>query len=42
MFKLVFILISFFTGYFIADLELIYIPFDSMPYLEDLYKHMDN
>ena len=33
--------IFFFVGYFIADLEIIEIPFDKMPYFEDLYKQAE-
>ncbi len=41
MFKLILMLIAFFFGYFIADLNIIEIPFDKMPYLEDLYEKVD-
>lgn len=41
MIKLILMFISFFCGYFIADLDMIEIPFDSMPYFEDLYERAE-
>mgnify|MGYP006172794339 FL=1 len=38
MIKLFLMFLCFFAGYFIADLEIINIPFDQMPYFEDLYE----
>tara|TARA_B100000787_G_scaffold169128_1_gene159454 strand:+ start:1953 stop:2078 length:126 start_codon:yes stop_codon:yes gene_type:complete len=41
MIKLVLMFICFFIGYFIADLEIIDIPFNEMPYFEDLYEQAE-
>ena len=41
MIRLILMFICFFAGYFIAELEIINIPFDKMPYLEDLYKRVE-
>ena len=41
MFKLILICVAFFFGYFIADLEIIEIPFDKMPYLEEMYNRAE-
>ena len=38
MIKLVFMIMFFFLGYFLADTKLVEIPFREMPYIERLYE----
>ncbi len=42
MIKLLFMVIFFFLGYFLADTKIIEIPFNKMPYLEKLYEVVDD
>ena len=42
MLKLLFILMFFFLGYFLADTQLIEIPFEKIPYIENLYEVVDD
>jgi len=42
MIKLLFMVIFFFLGYFLADTKIIEIPFNKMPYLEKLYEVIDD
>jgi len=41
MLKLIFLIIFFFIGYFLADTKIIEIPFREMPYLENFYKFVE-
>ena len=42
MLKLIFMAIFFFLGYFLADTGLVEIPFEEMPYIENLYEVVDD
>ena len=42
MIKLAFMILFFFLGYFLADTELVEIPFREMPYIEKLYEVTDD
>ena len=42
MLKLIFMVIFFFIGYFLADTELVEIPFEKIPYIENLYEVVDD
>ena len=42
MLKLAFMVMFFFLGYFLADTNLVEIPFKKMPYLEKLYEGVDD
>ena len=42
MIKLVFMIMFFFLGYFLADTKLVEIPFREMPYIERLYEVADD
>ena len=42
MLKLIFMAIFFFLGYFLADTGLVEIPFDEIPYIENLYEVVDD
>ena len=42
MLKLAFMIMFFFLGYFLADTNLVEIPFREMPYLEKLYEVADD
>ncbi len=42
MLKLIFMAIFFFLGYFLADTGLVEIPFEEIPYIENLYEVIDD
>tara|TARA_B100000902_G_C26718647_1_gene625495 strand:- start:404 stop:532 length:129 start_codon:yes stop_codon:yes gene_type:complete len=42
MIKLAFMVMFFFLGYFLADTELVEIPFDKIPFIENLYEVVDD
>jgi len=42
MLKLLFMIIFFFLGYFLADTKIVEIPFKDIPYLEKLYEAVDD
>jgi len=42
MIKLVFMIMFFFLGYFLADTKLVEIPFREMQYIERLYEVVDD
>jgi len=42
MIKLVFMIMFFFLGYFLADTKIVEIPFREMPYIERLYEVVDD
>ena len=42
MIKLLFMVIFFFLGYFLADTKIVEIPFKDIPYLEKLYEVVDD
>ena len=42
MLKLTLMAMFFFLGYFLADTGLVEIPFEEMPYIENLYEVIDD
>ena len=42
MIKLIFMVMFFFLGYFLADTKIVDIPFREIPYLDKLYEAVDD